>query len=133
MHTQSKPLTRIVNLALAALLGVGVALPAEASAPKTQVDGALDKEAIRQVVRANIGDVRDCYNAELSENETLEGRVAVSFVVQADGSVSDVGITESTMPERFDACLSTAVASWSFPAIDSGSTKVVYPFVMSPG
>ena len=83
-------------------------------------------------MKARIHEVRECYNAELLEDETVAGRSVVSFVVQPDGSVREVGVPESTMPERFDACMVTAVEGWSFPASD-GKTRVVYPFEMSPG
>jgi hypothetical protein len=41
-----------------------------------------------------------------------------------------VSISESTMPERFDACLSGAVERWRFPSTDA-RTSVRYPFSMS--
>lgn len=94
--------------------------------------GGLDKAAVREVVRANIDDVRDCYNVELLEDETVGGRVSLSFVTNPDGTTSKIAVTESTLPERFDACLANVAASWSFPTSDA-STSVVYPFELSPG
>jgi TonB family protein len=122
-------------LLLAGLLAACVASTATAAPPKirhTSVEGSLDKAAIREVVKARIHEVRECYNAELSEDETVAGRSVVSFVVQPDGSVTEVGVPESTMPERFDACMVTAVEGWSFPA-SAGQTRVMYPFEMSAG
>jgi TonB family protein len=98
----------------------------------TSVEGGLDKTAVREVVRANIDDVRECYNAELGRDETVEGRVVVSFVVQPDGKVTNARVSESTMPKQFDACLAAAVAGWAFPTARE-STSVTYPFEMSPG
>ena len=119
MLIQATILSVFMNLMLAGPLG-------------TTVEGGLDKLAIREVVRANIGDVRECYNAELVEDETAAGRVVVSFVIQPDGKVTKTDVPESTMSERFDACVSTAVTGWSFPTAGT-STSVVYPFEMSPG
>jgi hypothetical protein len=122
-------------LPLTALLAACVASPAAAAPAKiehTSVEGSLDKAAVREVVKARIHEVRECYNAELIADETVGGRSVVAFVVQPDGSVSEVGVPESTMPERFDACMVAAVEGWSFPASDA-KTRVLYPFEMSPG
>lgn len=123
-------------LLLAGLLTAGF-VPSEADAAEDKVerptvDGGLDKPAVRAVVRANIGDVRSCYNAELRDDGDLAGRSVLTFVVQTDGSVSEVGVSESTMPARFDQCLSQAASTWSFP-VANADTQVSYPFMMSPG
>jgi TonB family protein len=135
--TNTLPGARLFNsrkpfMLLAALLGSLVAAPAAAAAPKATVEGGLEKAAVREVVRAHIDEVRDCYNAELVEDETVGGRTVVTFVIEADGSVHDASIPESTMPERFDACLSKAVATWAFPTSDA-ETLVTYPFEFEPG
>lgn len=103
-----------------------------AGLPQAKVEGGLDKPAVREVVRANIDDVRHCYNAELRDDETLAGRVVISFVVNPDGTTSKIHVSESTMPKRFDACMVEHVATWSFPKADA-ATSVVYPFEMEPG
>ena len=123
--------SRLLNLiAIAAVLGISAS--ANATLGKPKIEGGLDKSAIREVVRANIDDVRECYNAELVDDEAVEGRVMVSFEIRPDGTVGKADVSESTMPERFDACLATAVATWSFPASDK-ATSVLYPFEMTPG
>jgi TonB family protein len=126
--------TKLLLLAsmLAACVGSAEASAAPASVQQSSVEGALDKPAVREVVKAHIDEVRECYNAELIENETVAGRVVISFIVQPDGSASEVGIPESTMPARFDACIVAAVEVWSFPTADA-ETRVTYPFEMSPG
>lgn len=123
-------------LMLGCLLASCVA-PAQASAApgtvqKATVEGALDKPTVREVVRAHIDEVRECYNAELIEDDTLGGRSVISFVILPDGSASEVVVPESTMPARFDACMITAVEGWSFPAADA-ETRVMYPFELSAG
>jgi TonB family protein len=130
MTTQTRKITHVFALLL---LGICLApIPAVASTQHASVDGALGKLEVREVVVANIGDVRDCYDAELVEDESVEGRAVVSFVIQPDGTVSEADVSESTMPERFDACLAAAVEGWSFPTSDA-STNVTYPFNMHPG
>jgi outer membrane biosynthesis protein TonB len=126
----------ITKLLLLAGLLAACVVPEASASPGTvkqaSVEGALDKPAVREVVKAHIVEVRKCYNAELVEDETVAGSVVVSFVIQPDGWASEVGVPESTMPARFDACVITAVEGWSFPASDA-ETRVSYPFEMSPG
>jgi TonB family protein len=123
-------------LLLASLLAACVS-SAEASADpgtiqQASVEGALDKPAVREVVKAHIDEIRECYNAELVEDESVAGRSIVTFVVQPDGGAIEVAVSESTMPARFDACMVKAVEAWSFPAADA-ETRVTYPFDFSPG
>jgi TonB family protein len=136
-ETQGTRVLLPTKLLLLASLLTGCVGSAEASTdPGTvqpaSVEGALDKPAVREVVKAHIDQVRECYNAELVEDETVAGRVMVTFVVQPDGAASEVGVSESTMPERFDACMIKAVEAWSFPSSDA-ETRVTYPFDLSPG
>lgn len=139
IHDTILPRARVLQttklLLLAGLLAACV-VPEASAAPSTvkpaTVEGALDKPAVREVVRAHIDEVRECYNAELVEDETVAGRSVIAFVIQPDGSVSETSVRESTMPERFDACMVAAVEGWSFPTADA-ETRVSYPFEMSPG
>ncbi|MCA9718997.1 MAG: AgmX/PglI C-terminal domain-containing protein, partial [Myxococcales bacterium] len=48
---------------------------------KAQVQGALDKDIIRRIVRAHINEVRHCYNQGLSKDPNMKGRVAVQFTI----------------------------------------------------
>jgi TonB family protein len=132
-HNATKsPLILLLAGLLSACVGVPTANAAPATTPRTTVEGELDKSAVREVVRAHIDEVRECYNAELAEDETIEGHSVIAFEIQPDGSVLGAAITESSMPERFDACLTGVVEGWSFPASDA-ETRVSYPFNFSVG
>ncbi|MFZ5470738.1 MAG: adventurous gliding motility protein GltG, partial [Myxococcota bacterium] len=52
------------------------------------VMGSLDKELIRQVIRRNIGQIRFCYESQLTRYPKLSGKVAVKFVISGNGSVA---------------------------------------------
>lgn len=141
---EHSPTHSLTAIALGGLIGLGLATWTTDAAARTpgserqpmgqhaQVDGGLDKEAVRAVVRARIDDIRVCYNAELIEDDSVAGRVVVDFTIAAVGSVRDVEIGESTMPARFDACVAAAVGTWQFPNAEL-ATAVSYPFVMEPG
>ena len=83
---------------LGCLLAACGASSEASAAPAATVEGGLDKPAVREVVRTHIGQVRECYNAELVENESVAGNVvvvlasetrplpAVTLTAPADGS-----------------------------------------------
>lgn len=103
------------------------------SAPKAEVDGALDRDVIRRIVRAHIGEVRYCYNEGLEHDPELAGRVVVSFVIGAEGKV-----TRSSADADFEGdvpdCIAKAVSGWLFPRpADGKDVAVKYPFVLEPG
>jgi TonB family protein len=115
-----------------ATISIMLVLTGLLTVPAAKVEGELDKPAVREVVRAHIDEIRHCYNAVLVEDATIEGQTVTSFVIHPDGSVHEAGITESSMPEQFDACLLEVVGRWSFPTSDA-ETRVSYPFQFSPG
>lgn len=104
---------------------------------KAVVTGSLDKNIIRRIVRSHINEVRACYNDGLSNDPSLKGRVAVSFVINPDGTVKASVVQSSTLPESakgVNECIAKAVKKWKFPSVDGdGVVTVTYPFVLSPG
>nr|WP_276599101.1 AgmX/PglI C-terminal domain-containing protein [Nannocystis sp. SCPEA4] len=102
------------------------------SKPLDELGGAILKETVRTVVRSNIEQVRDCYNAGLKRDPKLEGRVHVQFVIQPDGSVGELTLVD----ELADAsevvrCIAEVARGWKFPA-PYGRIIVTYPFVLEP-
>jgi TonB family protein len=102
---------------------------------KAQVQGALDKDIIRRIVRAHINEVRSCYNAGLTKNPNLQGRVAVNFVITGTGKVGSSVVQESTIKDSsVGNCIAKAVKRWTFPKPRGGGNVIVtYPFNLSPG
>jgi hypothetical protein len=106
--------------------------PAEAAAV---VQGALDKDIIRRMVRAHINEVRSCYNAGLLNDPTLTGRVAIEFVIKGDGLIGSALVTEDTLTDaQVGECIAKAVQTWRFPKPLGGANVIVtYPFNLVPG
>ncbi len=100
-----------------------------------EVRGALDKEIIRRVVRAHVNEVRFCYEQELQDHPTLEGRVLVEFRIAESGAVL-IATAEASSLSRREAgdCIAAAVRRWTFPSAKKfGVTEVHYPFVLHTG
>lgn len=97
------------------------------------VAGVMDKEIIRRVVRQHLNEVRGCYDRELPRSPALAGRLVVKFVIAPNGSVAGAIAESSTLANaRVEACVTAAVARWTFPtARDAGTAIVSYPFVFA--
>jgi len=98
-----------------------------------KVHGSLDKDIIRRIVRAHLGRVRHCYEKALASDASLAGKVTVSFVIGADGSVTSASVKDSTLAsESVESCVLKAVERMSFPKpIGGGVVAVSYPFVFA--
>ncbi len=94
------------------------------------VQGSLSPEVIRRVIRRHINEARYCYERALAQSPNLAGRVTVSFVVGASGSVTSATVDGSTLGnESVESCLVAAVRRWTFPAPEGGGeVRVAYPF-----
>ena len=105
---------------------------AEASdGPKVGM-GSLPKEAIARAVRDASGQVRLCYERELTRTPTLEGKVTVEFVIGANGQVSSAkDASADPFPSaKVTECLLGVVRKLKFPRpVGGGVVTVRYPFV----
>jgi TonB family protein len=99
------------------------------------VGAGLDKDIVRRIVRAHINEVRSCYNAGLTKNLLLTGKVVVDFTINAKGKVETPKVASSTLGDTtVDACIAKAVGRWTFPKpTGGGSVAVSYPFSLAPG
>jgi TonB family protein len=97
-----------------------------------QIVGGLSKETIRRTIHRNLNQVRFCYEQGLQTRPDLQGRVAVRFIIGASGEVRVAAIESSNLNDaRVDACITSAVKRWSFPAPDgAGIVSVTYPFML---
>ncbi|WP_375769146.1 AgmX/PglI C-terminal domain-containing protein [Archangium gephyra] len=91
----------------------------------------LDKEQIRSVIEANRGDIRECYERALEQSPQLQGLIAVRFMINADGSVSDPVAARNTVGDAgLEQCIASKMTAWRFPPVaDGGRVAVTYPFL----
>ena len=48
---------------------------------ETEVEGGLDKEVIARYIKSQLGQIRYCYERQLSANPELYGKVLVKFTI----------------------------------------------------
>jgi hypothetical protein len=98
---------------------------------ETVIEGGLDKDAIAEVIKRNIGQIRYCYERQLSADPNLYGKVSVRFVINAAGAVLEPKIDASSMKSSMvEGCIVRRLASWKFPLPKGGTeVRVSYPFM----
>ena len=102
--------------------------------PDISTNGHLPPEVIQRIVRQNSGRMLNCYTEGLKSNPSLEGRVAVQFVIGRDGSVTmsqDTSGSDLADP-AVRACVVKQFYNISFPEPKDGTVRVIYPMTFSP-
>lgn len=95
------------------------------------VDGGLDREVIASIIKESLGQVRYCYERQLSADPGLMGKVQIKFTIGATGNVVSQQIGISTLNNAMvEGCILRRVARWKFPTPKGGtSVLVTYPFL----
>lgn len=135
-------------LTVAALLTLGADGPADAGQPVAKPKpaakdagtaaagpvGTLSKDEINKVLKRHGNEVRSCYEQALRLKPTLEGKIAVKFIIGATGDVLVTEIASDTLnDENLKACMLNVVRSWKFPEPKGGgNVSVTYPWVFKP-
>ena len=100
----------------------------------TQVQGSLDKEIIRRIIRRHINEVHYCYQQSLQRKPSLGGRIVLSFLILPQGTTTAVTPANDTVGDpALASCLVQAGRRWLYPAPQGGGiVKVSFPFVFTP-
>ena len=98
------------------------------------VSGGLTSQEVQAVIRANLNQIRHCYEQLLQRSPSSSGKVKVRFVVRPNGRVGSASIASSTIRDsKLKGCVTSKVRRWSFPKPRGGKpVTVTYPFVFNP-
>lgn len=98
------------------------------------VSGGLSQEEILGVIRAQLNQIRHCYEKLLQRKPNASGKINVQFVVGTNGRVSSSKVKSSTIRDgAMTGCVTSVVRRWSFPRPRGGSSVTVnYPFSFNP-
>jgi TonB family protein len=101
---------------------------------EVQVSNPLDRELIRKVIQLNRSQVRYCYESQLNRHPSLSGKVAIRFVISAEGVVASSDVAQATTENpELERCVAGRVRGWVFPRPKGGGSVVVtYPFLFKP-
>lgn len=95
------------------------------------MSGKLSREHVRQRIIKQIGGIRWCYQTA-TQKQDVEGKMLVSFIISADGTVLKVWMDSSDMgaPE-LEQCVLGKLRGFTFGKPEDGGTVTVkgYPFI----
>jgi hypothetical protein len=116
--------------ALNVTLGIAKDLPT--GDPFTSA-GRIKPELIKQAVQQNAGRFRACYEKGRARNNALAGTARIHFVIQRDGTVTDVADDASTLPDPdVVSCIMHVFAKVTFAKPEGGIVTVTYPLAFKP-
>ena len=108
--------------------------PINVSTGPATVQGAIDRELIKKVIQEHASQIRYCYEEQLKINPRLQGKVAVTWVINADGSASGAKIDGSatTLDDaKVHECMMARIQSWAFPKPKGGGFAIItYPWIL---
>jgi outer membrane biosynthesis protein TonB len=110
-----------------------VAVAASVAGEAADIDSAdVDGVKLASFVRARMGAIKACYEAQLKRNPALHGRLRVRFTILETGALEDVHAAEDGVgsPE-VSSCVVGTIRAWRTPFRPSGPVTVDYPFVFS--
>ncbi len=93
------------------------------------VDGALDKDVIRRVMRSRFPALKRCYEHELEQDPKFTAEVTALFTVEKAGRLSPITVDPDVSP-TFTACLKAAIRAVRMPTADA-ETEVSLPLVFT--
>ena len=100
----------------------------------------MDREYIRNSVRALLPMITECYETALDTDPTLAGALVVNFTIEGEPDVGGL-VTESSINddgseirnESMRECLQETMFALEIdPPTNGGTVKVTYPFTFSP-
>lgn len=92
----------------------------------------LSPDQIRRVVLSRMGAFQACYEIATARDPTLKGGVTVGFSITPAGSVTSVGVSNSSLANaRVEGCVTRQFGRLKFPAADK-PTNASFPFVFRP-
>lgn len=91
---------------------------------QSEVEGPLDEEIVRRVVRQTRRDVENCF---AEESELEGGTFTLTWTIAQKGDVEDVAMVDSTFDDAdIEECLTGRIHRWSFPAPDGDVVEVQF-------
>jgi TonB family protein len=116
------------------LLLLLAATPLDGGSTAPTIQGSLDKDVIRRVMRQHTRQNSSCYETVLRKDAKAQGKVSVTFTIERDGTVKHAEMKEDGVGNSgLSSCIVSAMKSLVFPAPQGGGVVIVsYPFTFSP-
>lgn len=102
-----------------------------ADGPRELIGNGLDKDVVMGVIRRHQSEIKFCYEKELQQKASLAGKIAVTWTIDATGSIADAQVAESGLNDaNVEACILERIRRWRFPEPKGGGVVVItFPWV----
>ncbi|MCK5884078.1 MAG: AgmX/PglI C-terminal domain-containing protein [Bacteriovoracaceae bacterium] len=93
---------------------------------------SLDPEVIAAIIKRYMPQIEHCYEARLSQDSGLKGKVTVYFQIISTGGVASPKILATTLKDQItERCIINKIRKWKFPKPRGGGVvDVNYPFLL---
>ncbi len=94
---------------------------------------ALIRADFDLAIRANLNQIRFCYEKTLQISPKAKGQMAVNVEIGKNGkpvttSASSIGISPGGAKSQLVECVVARVKAWQFPKLNESNLKIVIPF-----
>jgi hypothetical protein len=95
--------------------------------------GKIDSRRVTAFIRSKQGQVRQCYERRLRQNNILHGVLVAQIKISPAGRAMDVSFPQDTLHDsQVQQCVRSAIGSWQFPQPEGGYVVVSNPFRFEP-
>lgn len=95
-----------------------------------EIDGSMDADALRRVIRRKQSGIKACYNNALKRNPKLAGKLILRFEIDESGRVQNSSFGGTLNSKEVESCVRRRMRSWRFPR--TGEINFVeIPFVLT--
>lgn len=92
--------------------------------------GNIPKSVIAKIIQDHLGQIRYCYERQLTLQPDLRGKIVTTFVIGLEGRVTSTRIKQSSMNSRpVERCIMNVIRRMPFPKPGGGIVEVSYPFL----
>jgi len=95
------------------------------------VVGGLTKDVVGDYINRHWNQLKYCYSNELGRSPNLYGKITVTFIIGANGRVSEADVLQTTMNDtNVEQCVLRTMRRIRFPKPKGGGEVIVtYPFM----
>ena len=107
--------------------------PSQAEGTSKVVSPGLAESEVFTVIRANLVQIRHCYENLLARRSNSEGNLKTTFVIDLSGRVAAASVSSGTISDPImRGCVTGRIKRWRFPKPRSSQVvRVRYPFVFT--
>jgi outer membrane biosynthesis protein TonB len=87
-------------------------------------------EAMRAVLRGQVGSIQRCYEKALQRDPNLAGTLEITVALDARGAVGSVKVGGTLGSAEVDTCIEAAVRPLCFPPPHNGVAQLMYPLTL---